>query len=334
MNILVIQLKRLGDTLLVTPVLAALRARFPDARMVLVTDPLSASLEAMMPVDQCIVPARQGIRAWRSIWATNFDICLDFSGTDRSALATALSGASKRATYRRFQKKPFRRWIYNVWADSSVRDRHTADHHADLLLPLGISMDSGRIALSIPPGVEKEVAEKLKAVPDRFAVIHAGSARSEKFWMPDRWAMVVNHLEKRWGVASILTGTDSAEEKGQVAGIIRIAGAGADWTGSLSLPQLTAVLRRAVIFCGVDSAPLHLCDAMDTPCVGLFGPTNPYHWRPRFAPSRILRAGWDGEEFQPGQRGGGMESLSAERVIREVDHLMEEILSKDRFPGF
>lgn len=59
--------------------------------------------------------------------------------------------------------------------------------------------------------------------------------------------------------------------------------------GKINLPELAGVIQRAQLLVSVDSVPVHLADALRTPVVALFGPTDPFHWQPRFAPHEIVK---------------------------------------------
>lgn len=330
MKVLAIQLKRVGDLLLTTPALAGLQERFPDARVTLVTDPLSATLAPSLPAEGCLRLGRglADAATWAKIATGGFDACVDFSGTDRSALVSTLSRAPLRITWGRFRSRPLRHLAYNRWVDSSVRELHTADHAFDLIRPLGVDGRAGAIALSIPEATRNRVRSLLRSVgvEGSFAVIHPGSAREEKFWLAERWREVIHHLEQTRRLPVILSGSQAGMEQRHLAQIRAAVPEGRDFSGRLSLLETAALIQESALLCGVDSAPLHFCDAFRTPCVALYGPTNPYHWRPRFAPARVLRAGMEDENFRPGQKGAAMEEIGVGRVIAAI----EELAAPDR----
>ncbi|HEY8650785.1 MAG TPA: glycosyltransferase family 9 protein, partial [Chthoniobacterales bacterium] len=80
----------------------------------------------------------------------------------------------------------------------------------------------------------------------------------------------------------------------------------------------------ARILLTVDSAPMHLASAVETAQVVLFGPTNPFHWRPRFAPAAILQGGVDGPlmDFSPERRPVPMKEISTGQVINAMESLL------------
>jgi ADP-heptose:LPS heptosyltransferase len=292
MRILILQLKRIGDAILTTPLLAALREHLPAPHLTLALDRATAALAPALDADQILV---RGKNFWRPLATQRFDVCLDLTGTDRSALATILSRAPRRITWARFAKKPLRRWIYNEFVESSVRDRHTADHHTDLLRALDITVENVPLALRLPANVRAEAEAALTAagITGDYIVIHPGTARSEKYWLPKRWAEVITHLQRDLGLPIVLTGSNAPAELAHLQAISSQRSTldsqrPAVLAGQLTLLGTAAVLERARLLCAVDSAPVHLADALGTPVIALFGPTNPHHWRPRRTTAHVV----------------------------------------------
>ena len=117
MDILLLQLKRIGDLVLTTPVIAALRDKFPEAVLTLIVSREGAPLlPAITGVDRTYVIQRKlsDVKIFRAVAREKFDYCIDFTGNDRSALLAWLSGAQKRivSNWTRVQSK-FRAGAYN-----------------------------------------------------------------------------------------------------------------------------------------------------------------------------------------------------------------------------
>ncbi len=158
MNVLLLQLKRIGDLILTVPAIAALRKVFPDAQITLAVAYGSRELLPAIPgLDRSLV-ARGGVTdaaQWIALAAAKFDYCLDFSRTDRSAFLTLLSGAEKRISYDTIRREPLRQLSYNEFVPSQVQFVHTVDHHLALLAPLGVHDASRAIHLILPRNGEK-----------------------------------------------------------------------------------------------------------------------------------------------------------------------------------
>jgi len=336
LRILILQLKRIGDLILTTPIVHALREHFPQAELTLVADASCRTLAEAIDVDHRWYVQRgavaQGLlgfgpNAWlrRHLILGRYDFCLDLTGTDRSLILALLSGSRRRVTYTRFRRKFLRTAVYTDFVDSSVRNRHTADHHTDLLQPLGITTESVPLDIRIDEATAALARDLLTkaGVSQNFTIIHAGTARPEKYWLPERWAAVAQYLQDTRHLRIVLTGSPDPAEQAHLAAIRAAAPAVAfvDLSGQTNLLELAAVIQQAQIFCGVDTAAMHLADAMRTPTVALFGPTNPYHWCPRHTRHIILRAKTK-EPFTPAQKGGPMSEIKASTVCAAADEVL------------
>jgi len=325
MRVLVIQLKRIGDVILTTPLLAALRRHAPGCAISIALDSSTATLGPALDVDRTLVFRRglAGLGFWRELASGSFDVCLDLTGNDRSAIAAALSRARRRITWMRFSRKPLRRAVYTEFVESSVKGRHTADHHTDLLRALGFDAENIPLNLRLPQVARDEAAAAiaLAGIAGPFAVVHAGTARAEKYWLPERWAEVIEFLRTELKLAVVLTGSGDGAERMHVESIQQSLDVKCpDFGGKISLLATAAVIEQARLLCAVDSAPVHLADAVGTPLVALFGPTNPFHWRPRRATSRIVTA-WGDWKATPDFQKAPMSEISAASVIESIRSL-------------
>lgn len=330
-RILIIQLKRIGDVVLTTPMASALRESIPGCRLAMAIDAGAMGLASSLPVDEVLVFDRglAGGGFWRSLIFGNFDICLDPTGTDRSALASFLSGAPSKITFERFKKKPLRARVFDTFVDSSVRSRHTIDHHLDLLGPLGIEPKIGAPRLDLPVRATAEAAAVLQTrrVEHPFAVVHPGTARAEKFWTVAGWADAINHLRSKYKLPVVITGGKGGAERAHIDAILEHVAhkeGVSDCAGALSLAGTAALIREARIVCSVDSAPVHLASAVGTPVVALYGPTNPYHWHPRNVPARILTPDESGSTPTAGYRGSATAGIQLPPVLNAIDSLLQD----------
>ena len=335
MNVLALQLRRIGDLLLTTPALWA--ARQASARVTLCLSEGCAPLLPMLLgscVDEALVVQRRApwgnLRLARRVARGGFDGgAVDFTGNDRSAALACLSGAGRRVVARdALRRAPrWRAWAYNAPVETPVRDRHTVDRQLEVLAGLGLPRptafphdDPPSPVLAIPDEARVRArAATAGALGTRYAVVHPGSARAEKYWPPERWAAVVNALQGELGLPVALTGgRGDPLEDAHLAAIRAGATPRADLAGKLDLPALAALVDGAALFVGVDSGPMHLAAAVRVPCVVLFGPTNPFHWRPRYATARVLQAGHGDTpvgEFAPVSAAGAMDLIPVHAVV-------------------
>ncbi len=351
LKILAIQFKRIGDLILTTPALAALRKKFPDAHVTLaVENGCRDLLPALDFVDEHLVFNRTGGNAklWTRVLFGHFDVALDFTGTDRSVLFAVLSKARRRVTFQWIAKSKVRAIFFDTLVDSSVRENHTADHYCDLLRALDIDARGTPVTLNLPAWTQKKAEQLLQEIgcAEPFVIVHPGTARLEKFWRPERWATVVDFIIGQLKMPCVLTaGSDPMErehiEKIKAASrapLLRKASVIAspsqlrrpgepvvhDVTGRLDLLTLGALAKRARLFLSVDSGPMHLASAFGTPQVALFGPTNPFHWRPRHERAVVVQAGVPetGAPLKPHHDAAPMEELSTQQVIGAIKSLL------------
>jgi predicted lipopolysaccharide heptosyltransferase III len=295
LRVLLIQLRRLGDLILTTPAIVALRDHAPDARIGLV---VSSECEGLLPaiseVNETIVIRRnlRDLAAARRVRCGAFDCVIDFTRNDRSAWLTLLSGARRRIVSDRLKRKArLRASLYNEFVACAMKEMHTIDYNLALLQPLGICNVPAELQLQIPASAKHAAAALIadEICSDRFAIFHPGSARPEKFWEPERWAEVITFAKTELGLEPVLSSGNSAMERAHVARIRECLKTSViDFSARLDLLMLAALVARGRMLVTVDSAPMHLAAAMKTPQVILFGPTNPFHWRPRTSPAAIL----------------------------------------------
>ena len=320
--------------ILTTPALAALREAMPKARIhLVVTDACGELLPAIEGIERGLVFRRRELNAgvWKAAFATRFDACLDFTGNDRSAFLTGLSMARRRLTFEWVRKSKLRALSYQQFIASPVRDRHTVDHYLDLAKGLsgGSAAESETLLPAsprlAPPASVREAARSLAGESD-FVVIHPGTARPEKYWAPERWAAVIAHLQGRHGLRCIITGGADAYEREHIEKIQKaLAPPVREEAGKLDLLTTAALLERARAVLSCDTAAVHLAAAFVRPQIALYGPTNPFHWRPRHPQALVLSAAHpEGPltEFHPRMKGAPMNAISTELVIRATDALI------------
>jgi predicted lipopolysaccharide heptosyltransferase III len=330
-KILLLQLKRIGDLILTTPAIAALRESFPDAHLTLaVSNECTELLPAIANVDRILVARRnlRDIGLFSSIAGKRFDYCIDFTRNDRSAFLTLLSSARRRvASYRVCQQSRTRGRIYTDLVGVRVRDMHTIDYNLALLEPIGVRAAPCAPQLDLPRTAHEraDVLRRDWKITMPYIILHPGSARREKLWDAARWAEVIDRFSPNNDFDFVLTSGPSADEQAHVAAITkRTRRKIIDISGKTGLLTLAALIAQSQLLTTVDSAPVHLAAATHTPQVILFGPTNPFHWRPRQSPALILQGRLDTPvtEFVPVRPRFPMSEISTEAVINAMDSLL------------
>jgi predicted lipopolysaccharide heptosyltransferase III len=331
MKILLLQLKRIGDLILTTPAIAALRKHYPDAQITLAVSNECAELLPAIPNVDHILVARRNLRDLAmvsSVAGKKFDYCIDFTRNDRSTFFTLLSGARKRvASYRVREQSKTRARVYTDFVGVRVRDMHTIDYNLALLQPLNVHAVSSAPQLELPQAA-REKADKLRRdwkITRPYVILHPGSARREKLWNAARWAEIIEHFCENNESNLVLTSGPSVDEQTHITEITRRARQKfVNLSGKTDLLTLAALIGDAQLLVTVDSAPVHLAASTHTPQVILFGPTNPFHWRPMDSPALVLhgKSAAPVTQFAPVRPRFAMSEISTKAVISAMDLLL------------
>src|SRR5437899_2238366 len=177
MKILLLQLKRIGDLILTTPAIAALREHFPQAELTIVVSSECADLlPAIAGVDRILMARRNlsDLAAFLAVAGNKFDYCIDFTRNDRSAFLVFLSGAGKRiVSYRVRDQSKSRARLYTDFVNVRMRDLHTVDYNLSLLKPLGIGSVSSSLHLQLPQSAHEKADDPVSLATEGKSCAHS-----------------------------------------------------------------------------------------------------------------------------------------------------------------
>jgi predicted lipopolysaccharide heptosyltransferase III len=339
-RVLVVRLRSIGDTVLATPSLHALRRFLPDARIdVLLEDWVAPLLEGSGDVDRVLTVRRKSqssrLRVARQLRAEGYDVAYNLHGGSTAALLVRASGARQRVGYADYAYASLHNHAAPPSAELWGREKtHSAEQQLALLGWTGVPVSdrpASRLAVTddAAAAVERRLKEEAGLSSHQpFALIHPAAAFDTKTWAAENFARVVEHLAAR-GLAAVAVAA-RGEEK--VIDEVR-AHARAPLQGftDLSLPELTALAARASIFVGNDSGVAHVAAAVRTPQVVVFGSSNVAHWRPwAVAPSEVVREemycapcpGYTCAEFGTPEC---IRRVPAERVVAAVERVLKTV---------
>ena len=329
-NILIIKLRYLGDVLLATPVLQALRKAWPQAR---VTVAVNRGTEAILThhpcVDEILVVDRFN---WRSQWALlrdlrrrRFDCVLDLSDSDRSAVLTMASGAPTRVGFN--WEHRWRGLVYTNIVEAAYGDMHIVDYDLATLEPLGIAPATGQPSIHLGTKDEAEASrliDETELAGRLWIMIHPGARYWFKSWAEERFAALIDHLALRGLPSALVGGVGDREKAGRIASLCRRPPI--DLVGRTSVMGLAALMKHATLFIGNDAGPMHMAAALGVPVVGLFGPSDPRVWGPRGACVDVLYKGMDCRGcFHPACERGAescMNQITVAEVMQAVDRML------------
>ncbi len=181
----------------------------------------------------------------------------------------------------------------HFYVHQSGNRRHTVELNLDALRRIGLKPESEESRLVLVPGLDEEIAIEAKLaqqglIAKSFIHIHPTSRWFFKTWPTENFAELISRLVTQ-GHKIVVTSASDAKEMTMIESILsRVTGTVTDFSGQLSLKELAALSARARLFVGVDSAPMHIAAAMQTPVVALFGPSGEVEWTPWMVPHRLV----------------------------------------------
>jgi heptosyltransferase-3 len=291
-RVLIVRLRSLGDTLLLTPALRALKAWRPDLRLTLLMyDRFAPVLEGNPDVDEIVALNSAGVRAAPAIAQAaarlrrrGFAACFNLHGGTLSALLARASGARHRISFEHFQFG----FLYTARCPHPKRllghnRMHTVE--AQLALFHAAGLPPGEI----PPtrvypqeAARTTVRERLNAQGVKpgsgYAVLHPVANFHTKEWPFDRYAEVARTLERKHGLTPVFV--CGVGETNRLDAVARHYEKPLVRFNSLTIPDLVALIEGAQLFIGNDSGPAHVAAALGRPAVVLFGSSDSRRWHP------------------------------------------------------
>ena len=279
-RILISRLSAIGDCVLTTPVLCALRKHFPSAHIAWVTEPGPASLleghaclDELIPVRKRWFKSPRHVRALRArLRQSRFEIAIDPQSLTKSALVGWLSGAQVRIGFDKPRGRELSRWL-NCELVAPQAD-HLVDAQLELLEPLGIDAPSVEFQMPRQAAAEKKIDEMIRGLHlgCDFVVINPGAGWDSRLWPAERFGRVARHLGHEFQLPALVAWSGQ-RELAWAETIVARSGGHAMVAPKSSLPELVALMRRGRLFLGSDTGPLHIAAAVGTPCVSLHGTT-------------------------------------------------------------
>jgi heptosyltransferase III len=283
-RILVVTLRRLGDVLFSTPLIASLRRAFPQAVInVLVFEDTAGILAGNPNIDQILtMPPRpsfwQGLALVLRI-AKRYHLAVSTQSGDRPTAFALIAGRRHVAPIDNGARGALRRLALS----RSVAPQPGL-HRLEDMLRLADALGVARVGHLVCPGGALRPGSALDAAPDRndqqpYAVIHAAPMFTYKRWTLDGWRALAAGIRAR-GLKIVATGGPATSERTYLNEVWDDLPDVLRRDGQLSWPELAALLARARLFVGPDTSVTHLAAATGCPTVALFGPTDPRLWGP------------------------------------------------------
>lgn len=302
-NILVFVPNWVGDAVMATPALAALKEHFPASKVTAVARPyVLPVLEGLDFIDE--VMGLEGLkpgasvlglfREARSLRPRRFDLAVLFTNSFRTALFALLAGAGRRVGYvREGRGLLLTEGIKPAKSGGRFEPRPMIDYYLDLVGSLGAPTGQRRMRLAVTPA-DSAAAEKVFAdcrvdTSKPRAVLNPGAAfGSAKCWPAENFAAVADALAARGFEVLVVTGPKEKTIGEAIAAAAEVS-LRPTWRANVPLGALKGIISEAAVLVTNDSGPRHFAAALDVPVVTLVGPTDPRWSETGFDREIVLR---------------------------------------------
>ena len=315
-RLLIVRLSAMGDVIHTLPAVHVLRDAFPQAHIgwlieerwsellcapgasrrgprsalrPLVDEVHTVNLKAWGRSPFSLSTLQRAATVWNDVRGARYGLAVDLQGAMRSALLARFSRA--RVVYGAAEP---RESPASLWYTRKViaRGRHVVEQNlsvAQAVFERELASRPPDISCDFPrdPQAEERIVHRLAELGiGNFAVLNPGAGWGAKRWPAERYGEVARKLAEQ-GVQSILNYGPGEEELVRAA---EVASGGTAKAMTCTISQLIALTRRARLFIGGDTGPLHLAAALQVPVVAIFGPTDPARNGPYGARSIVLRS--------------------------------------------
>ncbi len=319
-RVLLIRLGAVGDVLRTLPALHLIRGTFPSVHLAWIVEDLSRDiLDGHPEIDEVLRFPRREIGAAagnplgmaaclaalrRDLRARRFTVALDFQGSLKSASLALLSGAPRRVGFAPGHCRELSFLFTNEWLRPGERHLNRVEKNCRLAESLGAAGDEIEVVLPERPNEEREAEGLLHTINPAgspVVVLSPGTSRRQrgKRWPPEHFATLASRLAASSGALPLVVFGPGEETLAR--SIVSASGGRAALSPPTSLRALASLMRRAALFVGADTGPMHLAWSVGCPVLALFGPTDPRLNAPLGPGHVVLKAGGSMSGITPEQ---------------------------------
>jgi heptosyltransferase-3 len=295
-RVLLIRLRSIGDTVLSTPSVHALRRFLPDDTEIdILVEDWVAPVLAEHPFINRVITFERGSLSGRArvaheIRSRHYDVVYNLHGGTTATFLTRATGARHRVGYASYQYSQ----LHNHQAPSPLllwgqQKTHSVEQQLALLGWTGVPVtDRPPTRLAVTREAEARINQILTAaglIDKKFALIHPAAAFATKQWAASNFARVADYLAAKGIAAVAIAGPNQGDVLNELISSAESRIVACD----VLLPEVSALASRAGLFVGNDSGIAHIAAAVGTPSVVVFGSSNIAHWRPwNSAPAEVV----------------------------------------------
>ncbi len=334
-EICIVMLSAIGDAVHVLPVANAIRRSWPESRITWVIQPVPHAMVRDHPAidDFIIFRRRRGIgavHAYRELRnemrGRHFDLLIGLQVYFKAGLIAALTPATVKLGFDRARARDAQ-WLFTNRRIPPHPHQHVQDQYFEFLHWLGV--DPEPVTWDIRFSDEERAAQRnfFDGLDRPACAMVVATSKLQKNWRADGYARVLDVVEAEYGLRPVLVGGPSPVERAIADEVLAKTNARVVDAIGDDLRRLMWILDGSALLISPDTGPFHLCHALGTPCVGLFGYTNPK----RYGPYRNFRdlvvdgyAEFPGEEYPPApEYRDGMKRVTEDMVLEKVALAME-----------
>ena len=336
-NILIIKLRYIGDVLLATLTVRAIKAARPDVRVTMMVNRGTEDVLSGNPdIDEIVILDKSSLAAQVRLIAglrrRRFDTVIDLTDGDRAAFLSWISGAPVRIGFN--DEHRWRGRFYTQVVQSARGVQHRIDRDLEAIKPMSIQAGSKDPQLWLTPEEANSADELLDQLgvqqSQSIVILQPGARYWFKAWPPERFAELADRLTSQYGCQVLIGGSrqegDLAQQIRQMAKSRPII-----MSGRTTIKQFAAIAKKSALFVGNDSGAMHIASAVGTPVVALFGPSSPVEWGPRGGATEVIYKGLDCRTcFHPTCKRGEqncMKLIAVDEVMSASGRLMGRVLT-------
>ncbi len=310
-RIIIVRLAPLGETVLMTPVIRAMRQGFPNAHIACMTDLIRTDLVRANPNLNEVISYQSSLpRLIYGMAKRSFQLAVILQPTFRLVLHTFLAGIPYRVG---FETNSGGRRLLHLAAPNNTNQHETA-RYLDVARLIGIEPESDEPEVFVDRNSQAWASEffrNAKINGDSLVIgLNPGSGTTYRRWAKERFAEVGNWLQVEYNAhLIILGGPREADLPYELAALIN--GQTTLITDATPM-QLAAIIQKCNLFVSNDTGPMHLSTALKTRTVALFGASNPIQWAPIWPQHKVIAR-------------NSMAEIAVEEVVSAVQECLDAV---------
>ncbi len=286
-RILIIRIGPLGETVLMTPVIRALRHKFPSAFIACMVDPVRTDLVAANPRLNEVIPYQRSIpKLLYGMAKRSFQMAVVLQPTFRLVMHTFLAGIPYRIG---FYTNSGGRKLLQIAVPNNT-NQHETSRYLDVVRGLGIQPESDEPEVFVDQKTQSwannyfanaEIADKRLLIG-----LNPGAGATDRRWAKEGFAEVANLLCDAYDAQICITA--GPREKALPDELAQMLTNKPTVVSNTTTMQLAAIIQRCDLFISNDTGPMHLSTALKTTTIALFGASNPFQWAPIWPQHKVI----------------------------------------------